>query len=114
MIRRPAQLRICRNPKCPQRRTEDVAPRRHSLDIHTDSGGYVLHALSQPEHADFERHLRYCGSCVAEVDEFRRTIFHLASDVVLPPPASLRVSVLAQTVRRSRWKISRLDQSNRA
>lgn len=91
-----------------------VAPRRRSLDIHKDSGVYVLHALSRSEHAAFERHLRYCRPCAAEVDEFRRTICHLASDVVIPPPASLRVRLLAQTVRRTTWKIPRSDQSNRA
>ena len=96
------------------RRTIRVTPRWRTLDIHKDSGGYVLHALSRPEHLAFERHLRDCRPCIAEVDEFRRTICHLASDVVIPPPASLRFRLLAQTVRRTTWKIPRLDQSNRA
>jgi Putative zinc-finger len=91
-----------------------VTSRRRSLDIHKDSGGYVLHALSRPEDVAFERHLRNCRPCVDEVGEFRRTIFHLASDVVIPPPVSLRPRVLARTFCRAAWKIFRLDQSNRA
>jgi predicted anti-sigma-YlaC factor YlaD len=87
---------------------------RRSLDIHKDSGGYVLHALSRREYVAFERHLRDCRPCVDQVGEFRRTIFHLASDIVITPPASLRSRLLAQSVRRTAWKIPRLDQSNRA
>jgi anti-sigma factor RsiW len=91
-----------------------VVPWRPSLDIHKDSGGYVLHALSDSEHVAFERHLPRCPPCVTEVDEFRRTIVHLACDIDITPPARLRSHLFALATRRSMWKIPRSDQSNRA
>lgn len=62
-------------------------PRRP--DLHTLTGAYVLDALSEPERADFERHLAECEACAAEVVELRTVAARLAV-AAEPPPAGLR------------------------
>jgi anti-sigma factor RsiW len=34
-----------------------------TADLHTLTGAYVLHALSESERAAFERHLADCAAC---------------------------------------------------
>lgn len=63
------------------------------------TGSYVLDALSGPELGSFERHLRHCRSCDAEVRGLRETAARLATARALQPPSRLRQRVLAATSR---------------
>ncbi|GID25521.1 anti-sigma factor [Paractinoplanes brasiliensis] len=67
-----------------------------TTEIHTLVGAYVLDAVDDIERAAFERHLRECDSCRAEVDEFRETTAHLAHDTWSVPPPWLRENVMAE------------------
>ncbi|QIK75042.1 anti-sigma factor [Nocardioides piscis] len=64
-------------------------------DIHKLSGAYALDAVDEFERAQFERHLAECEDCRLEVASLRETTALLAESVAVPPPASLRDSVLA-------------------
>ena len=68
-------------------------------DLHMMSGAYALDALDDIERAGYERHLRSCGSCAAEVIEFQESTVFLAERVALEPPAYLRARVLAEASR---------------
>ena len=74
--------------------------RRH--EWHTLTGSYALDALESPERERFERHLRHCPSCGAEVRGLRETAARLAQAVAVQPPASLREQVLAAAGRTGR------------
>ena len=66
---------------------------RHEL--HTLTGSYALDALEDPEREQFERHLRRCSSCAAEVRGLRETAARLTMTDAIQPPAGLREQVLA-------------------
>jgi hypothetical protein len=68
-------------------------------DLHMMSGAYALDALDDVERAGYERHLRSCGSCAAEVIEFQESTVYLAERVALAPPVYLRSRVLAEASR---------------
>ena len=70
-----------------------VAFRRH--DLHTLTGSYALDALDGLERGQFERHLRRCPSCAAEVGELRETVTRLAMTAAVRPRGRLREKVLA-------------------
>lgn len=70
-------------------------------DIHALSGAYALHALPDAEVTRFERHMRGCAGCGAEVRTLRETAARLALTVAEPPPATLRPRLFA-TIRRVR------------
>ena len=65
------------------------------MDIHKLTGAYAMDALDELERARFEQHLATCEDCRAEVAELRETAALLSETVAVPPPASLRDSVLA-------------------
>lgn len=65
-----------------------------TADIHTLTGAYVLHALTDDERAAFETHMAQCPSCQREVSELRETASRLGSAVAAEPPESLRSDVL--------------------
>jgi len=64
-------------------------------DIHTLVGPYVLDAVDDIERAAFERHLRECPECRAEVDDLSQTAARLADGTWSVPPPRMRASVLA-------------------
>ncbi|WP_432833849.1 anti-sigma factor [Dactylosporangium sp. CA-092794] len=70
-----------------------------TVDIHALAGAYALDAVDDLERAAFDRHLRDCPSCAAEVAELRETAAWLAQPVAEAPPARLRESVLEQIAR---------------
>jgi anti-sigma-K factor RskA len=65
------------------------------MDVHKLTGAYAMDALDDLERARFEQHLATCEDCRAEVAELRETAALLAETVAVPPPDSLRESVLA-------------------
>ncbi|GAB3255172.1 anti-sigma factor [Alteromonas gracilis] len=70
-------------------------------DIHALSGAYAVDALDDLERIRFERHLKDCDTCRAEVTGLRETAAVMATVVAVTPPAALRDRVLAdiRTVR---------------
>jgi anti-sigma-K factor RskA len=68
-------------------------------ELHLLTGAYALDALDDVERAGFERHLRTCGSCAAEVIEFHEATARLADRVATPPPDALRAKVMAEVAR---------------
>ncbi|MFC8131219.1 anti-sigma factor domain-containing protein [Streptomyces sp. NPDC057302] len=67
-----------------------------AADLHTLTGAYVLHALSDEERAEFERHLEVCEACAQEVSELAATAGRLARAVSVAPPAHMKTEVLRQ------------------
>lgn len=67
-----------------------------TVDIHALAGAYALDAVDDLERAAFDRHLRDCPSCAAEVAELRETAARLAQPVAEAPPPRMREAVLAQ------------------
>jgi anti-sigma factor RsiW len=65
-------------------------------DIHSLAGPYALDAVDDIERAAFDRHLRTCETCRAEVDELRETATRLADDAWSVPPPALKSSVMAE------------------
>ncbi|MGW0904879.1 anti-sigma factor [Streptomyces sp. NPDC002853] len=65
-----------------------------AADLHTLTGAYVLHALSDEERTEFERHLEVCEACAQEVRELAATAGRLARAVSVAPPADMRADVL--------------------
>lgn len=65
-------------------------------DIHTLTGAYALHALSEDERAQFEAHLGDCEACDQEVRELQATAADLGQLLHEPPPPALRARVLAE------------------
>ncbi|MEV0268015.1 anti-sigma factor [Hamadaea sp. NPDC050747] len=63
-------------------------------DLHLLTGAYTLDALDEAEREAFERHLRTCPTCVAEVAGFREAAARLADDSWSSPPPRLRAQVL--------------------
>ena len=68
-------------------------------DLHVLTGSYVLHAVSDAERGEFERHLRHCPACEAEVRGLRETAARLAQARAVAPPARMEQQVLAATYR---------------
>lgn len=66
-----------------------------TADVHALIGAYVLDAVDDLERVAFERHLRECEVCRAEVDELRETSGRLADGAWSVPPPSLRENVMA-------------------
>jgi anti-sigma-K factor RskA len=66
-----------------------------TAEIHTLVGAYVLDAVDDLERAQFDRHLRECEACRAEVDELRQASARLADGTWSVPPPRLRENVLA-------------------
>ncbi|MGW2089490.1 anti-sigma factor [Streptomyces sp. NPDC001880] len=65
-------------------------------ELHTLTGAYALHALSDGERSDFERHLADCGPCAVEVHELSETATRLGLAVTGAPPRGLRDRVLRE------------------
>ncbi|HEX5200850.1 MAG TPA: anti-sigma factor [Actinoplanes sp.] len=63
--------------------------------IHGLIGPYVLDAVDDIERATFERHLRECDVCRADVDELREASARLADGAWSVPPPALRDNVLS-------------------
>lgn len=68
-------------------------------ELHVLTGGYALDVLDEPEREEFERHLRRCASCAAEVRGLRETAARLAMAVALQPPPAMGQRVLAAAYR---------------
>jgi anti-sigma-K factor RskA len=66
---------------------------RHEL--HTLTGSYAVDAVPEAEFEEFERHLKRCPSCAAEVRGLRETSARLALAAAEPPPAGMRERVLS-------------------
>jgi anti-sigma-K factor RskA len=69
-----------------------LSPRR---DAHALAGAYALDALDTAERDRFERHLRDCRACQAEVRGFAATAASLARAASTEPPPGLKERVLA-------------------
>ncbi|GIF25359.1 anti-sigma factor RsiW [Actinoplanes tereljensis] len=65
-----------------------------SADVHALLGAYVLDAVDDLERAAFDRHLRECPACQADVDELREASARLAGDAWSVPPPALRDNVM--------------------
>ncbi|MEB8336869.1 anti-sigma factor [Streptomyces endophyticus] len=65
-----------------------------AADLHTLTGAYVLHALSDEERADFERHLADCEACAQESAELTATAARLGLAATVTPRPELREPVL--------------------
>jgi anti-sigma-K factor RskA len=63
-------------------------------DLHSLAAPYALDALEPEERRRFERHLRGCPRCAAEVRELSEDAVRLAWSTAAPPPAALRDRVL--------------------
>ncbi|MBT2232669.1 anti-sigma factor [Nonomuraea sp. NEAU-A123] len=66
-----------------------------SKELHTFSGAYAVHALPDSDGVLFEKHMKECPTCRAEVRRLRETAVLLALAIAEPPPAALRARVLA-------------------
>ncbi|MFE5091177.1 anti-sigma factor domain-containing protein [Streptomyces sp. NPDC056638] len=67
-----------------------------NAELHTLTGAYALHALSDTERVDFERHLGDCAACAVEVRELSETATRLGLAVAETPPRGLRDRVLRE------------------
>ncbi|WP_338692647.1 anti-sigma factor [Streptomyces sp. Q6] len=66
----------------------------NTADLHTLTGAYALHALSDDERAAFEQHLADCAACTQESAELTVTAVRLGLAASVVPPAALREQVL--------------------
>lgn len=84
-------------------------------DLHTLTGAYALHALSDEERALFERHLHACPSCADEITEFTATAAKLAAAVAVTPSPAMKQQVQQRvtTVRQVAPHVSRTPSSAR-
>ncbi|WP_432134617.1 MULTISPECIES: anti-sigma factor [unclassified Streptomyces] len=64
-------------------------------DPHSLAAPYALDALDPAERHRFERHLRSCDRCAAEVRALSEDAVRLAWSAAVPPPPELRDRVLA-------------------
>ena len=87
-----------------------------SADLHTLTGAYAAHALSDTERLAFERHLDACPACAQEVLELTETAARLGAAVAAPPPPDLwdRVRAEALVTRQLAPVVGRADQRRRA
>src|SRR5690349_10975838 len=65
-------------------------------DIHALVGAYALDAVGELERTAFDRHLRDCAACRAEVAELQEAAARLADGAWSVPPPGLRERVLAE------------------
>jgi anti-sigma-K factor RskA len=74
-----------------------LLPRRLRLSsrLHDLADAYALDALDDSQRLRFERHLRGCPACAAEVREYAEVVTALAMAVAAEPPPGLRDRVLA-------------------
>lgn len=63
-------------------------------DLHSLAAPYALDALEPDERARFERHLRDCPQCAAEVRALSEDAVRLAWSTAAPAPAAMRDRVL--------------------
>lgn len=80
------------------------------IDIHALAGAYALNAVDDIERAAFDRHIRQCAACAAEVTEFRETTARLVDETTVEPPPKLRDSVLAAIARTPQERPRRADR----
>lgn len=66
------------------------------IDIHQLAAAYALDAVDERERAEFEAHYPTCPICRPEVAGFRETLSQVAASVAVPPPTSLKASVMAE------------------
>jgi anti-sigma-K factor RskA len=64
-------------------------------DQHSLAAPYALDALEPAERVRFERHLKKCDRCAAEVRALSEDAVRLAWSTAAPPPAAMRDRVLA-------------------
>ncbi|MET7909287.1 anti-sigma factor [Streptomyces avermitilis] len=64
-------------------------------DLHSLAAPYALDALEPDERRRFERHLKSCDRCAAEVRDLYEDAVRLAWSTAAPPPAALRDRVLS-------------------
>ena len=64
-------------------------------DLHSLAAPYALDALEGEERRRFEKHLKSCASCAAEVRELAEDAVRLAWSTAAPAPAAMRDRVLA-------------------
>ncbi|MFD3313163.1 anti-sigma factor domain-containing protein [Streptomyces sp. NPDC058694] len=86
-----------------------------SADLHTLTGAYALHALSDEEREAFKRHLAACEPCAQETAELSATAARLGLAVSLTPRPVLREQVLRRitTVRQETPREPALSRSGR-
>ncbi|MEV0094944.1 anti-sigma factor [Streptomyces sp. NPDC050738] len=65
-----------------------------NAELHTLTGAYALHALSDDEREEFERHLGDCEACSQEVRELSATAARLGLAVSVIPPPEMKAAVL--------------------
>lgn len=84
-------------------------------DLHTLTGAYALHALSDEERAAFERHLADCSACREETAELSATAARLGLAVATEPRPALREEVLRRiaTVRQESPRPPRAERTVR-
>lgn len=80
---------------------------------HTLAGAYAMDALDPLDARRFERHLAGCDACTQEVAELRETAARLGAATAVPPPASMKETVLARAARTSQHVPSRAAGSHR-
>jgi anti-sigma-K factor RskA len=66
-----------------------------TADLHTLTGAYALHALSDRESEEFALHLAACAACTQEVRELQETASRLALAAAEPPSSDFRARVMA-------------------
>lgn len=64
-------------------------------DLHSLAAPYALDALEPAERIRFEKHLKACDSCAAEVRALSEDAVRLAWSTAAPAPAAMRDRVLA-------------------
>ncbi len=82
-----------------------------TADLHTLTGAYAVHALSDLERAEFDRHLNEGDACRLEVRELQATAARLAIAVRVEPSPRLRSAVLAE-ITHTRQQPPRLPRWN--
>ena len=83
-----------------------------NADLHTLTGAYAAHALSDTERQTFERHLQACPACEREVRELQATATRLGAAVATPPPAALwdRIQAAVRVTRQLSPRIGPADR----
>jgi len=66
-----------------------------TIELHTLSGAYVLHALTPEEAERFEEHLAACAACQTEVGELQAAAAELGASEAVSPPPHLKARILA-------------------
>ncbi|MGW0683897.1 anti-sigma factor [Streptomyces sp. NPDC002754] len=86
-----------------------------TADLHTLTGAYALHALSDDERADFEQHLAHCEACAQESAELAATAARLGLATTVTPRPDLRGKVLRRitTVRQESPREPALSRAGR-